>query len=279
MIRDLQYPEDARSLVNSLTHELEYDAAFAVLGNVLKDIPQPKNQPDFSTGIRFGGEEADKAVRRDAPGLCSRFALVSMVSRFEQFTRLLLVQRRVLEELKTEGDKMTRPRMWVILQEVQKDTRHFSSAQLILKLVTNPSSNLTSRTDWLDGINRVRNCLTHRLGIVQMEDVKPLGLSIENTKDNDTLKVKWIRPKATVDGEEIKSFPYHGKGDGKDQMKVEVQFEEYEREWGIGEVIHIASLECQSIGMSLAFLGNQVIAEFESEMNAFLLKHKISKTV
>lgn len=280
MIRDLQYPEDARKLVDSLINELEYDAAFAVLGNSLGSSPQPKGQPDFSTGFRFGGEQVDKAVRQDAPGLCSRFALISMVSRFERFTQLLLLQRRVLEELKMEGVKMTPSRMWGILRGIQKDVRRLSSAQLTLQLlVANPSAEITSRTDWLTGINRVRNCLAHRLGIVQMEDVKTPGLSIEDTKDTDTLKVKWLKPKATFNGEEIKSFPYRGKGDGKTQMRVEVQFEEYEREWKIGEVIHITPFECQGIGMSLALLGNQVLAEFETEMNTFLTKHGTTKII
>jgi len=274
MIRDIQYPEDARKLVDSLINGLEYDAAFSVLGNGLKNFPQPKGQPDFSTGFRFGGEQADKAVRRDAPGLCSRFALISMVSRFERFTQRLLLQRKVLEELKMEGVKMTPPKMWRIIKGIQKDIRRLSSAQVTLQLlVTNPSTKLTSRTDWLSGINRVRNCLAHRLGIVQMEDVKTPNLSIEDTKDTDTLKVKWLKLKATADGEEIKSFPYHSKINGNAQIKVEVQFEEYEREWKIGEVIHIAPLECQEIGWSLALLGNQVIAEFENEMNAFLNLH------
>jgi hypothetical protein len=280
MIRDLQYPEDARRLTDSLIHELEYDAAFAVLGNSLKDVPQPNGQPDFSTGIRFGGKEADRSVRRDAPGLCSRFALISMVSRFERFTELLLLQRRVLEELKTEGVKMTRQKMWAILKGIHKDIRRLSSAQVTLQLlVANPSKELKSRTDWLVGINRVRNCLAHRLGIVQMEDVKTPGLSIEDVKDTDTLKVNCIRLKASVDDEEIKSFPHKANGDGKSRTRVDVQFEEYEREWKIGEVIHMTPLECQGIGMSLALLGNQVLAELEIDINSSLMKHKTAKTL
>ncbi len=277
MIRDLQYPEDARKLVDSLHIGLEYDAAFAVLGSSLKNAPQPKEQPDFSTGIRFGGKEADDAVRRDAVGLCSRFALVSMVSRFEAFTQSLLLQRRVLEELKTENARMTPSIMWAILRGIQKDIRRLSSAQVTLELlVKQPSIELSARAGWLVGINRVRNCLAHRLGIIQMEDVRNPGASIEDIKDTDTLKVKWIRLKPSVDGEEIKSFPYQRKGETKGNMKVEVNFEEYEREWKIGDVIQITPLECQGIGISLALLANQVLAEFEIEMNSFLQKNIIT---
>lgn len=274
MIRDLQYPEDARKLVDSLINGLKYDAAFAVLGNSLKNVSQPKDRPDFSTGIRFGGMEADLAVKRDALGLCSRFSLISMVSRFDRFTQQLLLQRRVLEELKVENEKMTSAKMWGILRSVQKDIRRLSSAQVATELlVIKPSTELTSQTEWLIGINRVRNCLAHRLGIVQMEDVKAPGSSIEDIKDTDTLKVKWLRLKPTVDGEEI-CFPYQAKGDGKSEVKVEAKFEEYEREWKIGDVIHITPLECQGIGISFALLGKQVLTEFENEMNDFLKRNK-----
>lgn len=121
MIRDLIYPEDARKVIDSLVKGLEYDAAFSVFGNSFSRTPSASfNQPDFSTGIRFGGKEADDAVRRDASGLCSRFSLISMVSRFECAAHSLLIQRRVLEELKIEGVKMTPLKLWNILQEVEK---------------------------------------------------------------------------------------------------------------------------------------------------------------
>jgi len=280
MIRDLQYPDDARKVLDALITGLEYDAAFAILGNSLKTLATPRGQPDFGTGIRFGGGKVDHTVRREAPGLCSRFSLISMVSRFESFTESLLLQRRVLEELKTEGVKMSGKKMWEILRSVQRDIRRLSPSQVTLQLlVENPSGELSARVDWLVGINRVRNCLAHRLGIVQMEDVRKPGQSIENVQANDTLRVRWLRIKPLVDGQEIKSFPYQGKGDGKGEMKVEVMFEEYEREWKIGDIIHITPGDCQNIATSLSLLGTRVLSEFENEMNSFLQKHNTTGTV
>jgi hypothetical protein len=52
--------------------------------------------------------------------------------------------------------------------------------------------------------------------------------------------------------------------------KVGINFEEYEREWGIGEQIEITPIECQFMAMSLSLLGNQLLADFEREMNTFL---------
>jgi hypothetical protein len=90
MIRDLRYPEDASKEIEALHRGLRYDAAIAVLGQVCCKAPLPADIPDFSTGIRYGGVEEDKAVRRKAQGLLPRFSFVSLVSRFETHIRRLL---------------------------------------------------------------------------------------------------------------------------------------------------------------------------------------------
>jgi hypothetical protein len=268
-MRDLQYPEDAERLLESLNNGLKYDAAFAVFGNTQQNVPQP----NFNIGIMFFEKENVDAVQRDAVGLCPRFSLISMISRFEVFTRNLLLQRRVLEELKAEGIKMTPSKMWEILIDVYKDTKQSISRVILELLVTNPSTELIKQTNWLVGISRVRNCLAHRLGIVQIEDLKMPGTPIETIKDvkeTDTLKVGWLRLKVIVDGKEIESFPYKVTGEGKGNFKFEI----YEREWKIRDVIQITPQECQHIAMSLRFLGGLTLSEFEIEMNKFLYKLK-----
>lgn len=264
MIRDLQYPEDARRVVEALHTGLRYDAAIAVLGIASSKLPLDGTTPDFSTGIRYGGHEEDKAVRRDAPGLLSRFSLISMVARFEWHAQLLLLQRRVLEELGASGNKMRPGAMWKILRRVHQEARGSPTKLCSELVVEKPSTELSSRMEWLDGIVRVRNCLLHRCGKVHIQDVKSLDKPIEETKDDDTLKAVWLRLKVSINGEEIESFPHEGGGD------VQGRFEEYEREWRIGDLIRITPTECQAIGMSLSFLGNQVLADFVTEMNRFL---------
>jgi len=265
MIRDLQYPEDARRTIDSLLSSLEYDAALAVLGvSVGKLTLEGDGIPDFSTEIRLGGHVEDQAVRRDAPGLLARFSLISMVAHVERHVQLLLLQRRVLEEIQTTGNKMKPEAMWTILQRVHSESRG-GPVKLCSELtVENPSKELASRMKWLGGIVRVRNCLAHRLGKVEVEDVKPPGKSLKETKDTDTLKVVWLRPKPTIDGKEIESFPHKGGG------YFQCGFVEYEREWRIGDQIEITSMECQAIGISLSLLSVQLLADFEAEMNSLL---------
>jgi hypothetical protein len=266
MIRDLIYPDDARKVIDSLHRGLQYDAAVGLLGNTCSEAPLKGDGPDFSTGIRYGGLEEDKAARRDAKGLLPRFALISMVSRFERHAQLLLLQRRVLEELGRSGKKMVPERMWDILRKVNKEAREGPVKVCSEMVVEHPSPALVDRMKWLSGIYKIRNCLAHRLGNVEMVDVKRRGTSIDDIQEGDKLRAVWLRVKASVGGGEIPSFPHQVSG----PSEVLVGFEGYEREWGIGEQIEITPLECQAIAMSLSLLGNQLLADFEQEMDNLL---------
>ena len=207
MIRDLQYPEDARKALTSLCGGLAYDAAIAVAGVALSKIPPPQGAPDFAVPIRCGGLEQDQAVRREAPILLSRFSLISMISRFEVHAQSLLLQRRVLEHLKGPGKKMDGPSFWRILIQVQSESRSGPLRMCDGLIVAQPSAALKEKMEWLDGLYRVRNCLAHRLGSVQMVDVKSSGAPLDKTKDTDTLKAVWLRPRILVDGKEVQ-LPY-----------------------------------------------------------------------
>lgn len=130
-------------------------------------------------------------------------------------------------------------------------------------VVEHPLRALMDRMKWLSGIYKIRNCLAHRLGNVEMVDVKRPGTSIDDIQEGDKLRAVWLRVKASVGGNEIPSFPHQVSG----PSEVVVSFEEYEREWEIGEQIEITPLECQVIAMSLSHPGNQLLADFEREMN------------
>ena len=263
-MRDLKYPEDARQVIDSLDTGLRYDAAVAVLGLSAAKAKLSGSGPDFSVGIRYGGRSADEAVRRDAPGLLSRYSLISMVSRIDRHAQLLLLQRRVLEHLGEPGKRMEPGAMWGILRRVASESRTGIVRLCSELVVEEPSSGLLERMEWLDGLVRVRNCLAHRLGQVQIEDVKRPGSPLEETKDTDTLKVSWLRLKTDLDGVEIKSFPHQGGG------QLDVRFEEDQREWRIGDQIEVTPSDSQAIAMSLSFLGSQLLADFEREMNRAL---------
>jgi hypothetical protein len=132
-------------------------------------------------------------------------------------------------------------------------------------VIAKPSAALKEKMEWLDGLYRVRNCLAHRLGTVQMIDVKPSGVPLDQTKVNDTLKAVWLRPAVLVDGKEVQ-LPYTT----TNAAQGTVGFEHYVREWKIGEQIDVSPLDCQGIAISLSMLGQQLQTDFEGEMNALL---------
>lgn len=265
MIRDLVYPEDARKELKSLLDGLAYDASVAVAGVALSKVLPPQGGPDLSVPIRCGGLQQDQAVRLEAPILLSRLSLISMVSRFEVHAYNLLRQRRVLEYLKGPGKKMDGPNFWRILTQVQQESKVGPVKMCDELLVTQPSAALKGKMEWLSGLYRVRNCLAHRLGRVQMIDVKPPGVPLNQTKDNDKLKAVWLRPRVLANGQEVQ-LPYTAAKD----VQGKVDFEPYVREWKIGDQIDVNPLDCQAIAISLSLLGQQLQVDFEREMNAVL---------
>lgn len=264
MMRDLKYPEDARQALDSLRYGLAYDSAIAVAGVALSKIPLPQGTPDFSVPIRCGGSEHDQAVRRDAPTLFSRFALISMVGRFDAHAQHLLLQRRVLEHLKGPGKKMDGPNFWRILTQVQKESRSGPVKMCNGLVVAQPSPGLKGKMEWLEGVYRVRNCLAHRLGTVQVVDVKPTGVPLDQTKEEDRLRAVWLRVRASVEGQEIQ-LPCASAG-----KAIHVDFVREVREWKIGDLIVVDPLDCQSIAITLSDLAGELQTEFEREMNIFL---------
>jgi hypothetical protein len=268
MVRDLQYPDDARQTIFSLHAGLRYDASLAVMGNACPTLPLPADgRPDFSSPFRCSGRTEDEAVRREAPGLLARLSLISMVSRIDLHAQNLLLQRRVLEELGNSGRKMQATAMSAILRNVQKDSRGGPVKLCSELVVSKPSPGLQDRMKWLSGLVSVRNCLTHRLGIVQMEDVKSPGTSIQDTKETDRLRAIWLRPILFVDGKE-ETIPYRNSTES--EARAEIQLQEQEREWKVGDRIEITAEDCQAIAMSLQMLSNHLLADFERETNAFL---------
>lgn len=190
-----------------------------------------------------------------------------MVSRIDVSAQALLLQRRVIEHCRAPGVKIRGPEFWMILRRVNKESRGGPVKLCGELVVEHPSPELAQRMRWLDGLVRIRNCITHRLGAVQLEDVAPPGKSIQEVQETDRLRAVFLNPTLFIDGVEITTFPHqHGKGDGVGSMR----FQETEREWKIGDQIHVTPRDCQDLAISLSFFGNQLFADFTREMNAVI---------
>jgi len=221
--------------------------------------------------LRLGGANEDKIVKRDAPILLSRFSLISIVTLFETHTHSLLMQRKCLEEFfKSEHNTICPDKFWEIQCNVIKIMRGSNSLDEVITkhLIHKPTEEITKSMEWLKGIIRVRNCLSHRLGTVGLEDIRPKGIPRVEVKSSESLKVKWIKLSALDNGKEIKT------GSHKLEGKLSVEKEEYIREWKIGHVIEITPDECQHIAMTLSELALQIFAEYKKEIYALKKKSK-----
>jgi hypothetical protein len=257
--RDLEFPEDARRAHTALIKGLEYDAAVALVGNRLAQVLSPTSlPPPPAVPVVFGPEAAQNAVMRDFEGLMARFALLSMIGRFEGFAQGLLLQRRFIERWLKGGRKtVPGPELLAIRKRVRRDIMGHSLDQVPGLLVAAPSPELRARSRWLAGFYAVRNCLVHRQGHVQLEDAD----------SGDEMRVVWPQLRVIVDGQEIVSVPHHVGGDGQG----EVQFEDTERTWRIDDLIHMTPRDCQSAGLALVLLGGEILREFEREVQAMLV--------
>ncbi len=254
---DLKYPQDARHVRDALVHSLEYDAAFAMLANRLSRLPENLELPNPTTVFRFG-QGAEDTVRRELEGLCSRLATLSMISRFDKANNALLLQRRFVEYLISRRLKRIGGREYMeVRNKVNQELRRNSPVQIITGfVVSKPSRELRDRSLWLADIYRVRNCLAHREGIVQMED----------TKGEDVLRVRWLSTKATIDGERLLQVPYKVEGHGN----LSLFFDESFRIWKIAQAIHLNAADCQDMALSLSLLEGLVLHEFELEMDRLI---------
>ncbi len=257
--RDLRFPEDARHVRDSLIHGLEYDAAFTILADRMSRLPFDA-MPKEALAVRFAPFEAERVVHRELSGLCARLATISMVARFDRANHALLLQRRFLEGLMAGGHaRMPGPDLMPTMRRVRQEIRHNSPVKVVKQLlVKKPSPELLSRAKWLEGVYRVRNCLAHREGIVQMED----------TDEADSLRVKWLATKAKIDGRELTTVPFTV----EKAANVEVRIEESERTWRIGEPLHLTASDSQNIAVNLGLLESRILAEFEVEMSKLLRK-------
>ncbi|MEX0999518.1 MAG: hypothetical protein WD000_06110 [Thermodesulfobacteriota bacterium] len=260
----LQFPEEAEKIIDSLLEGIRYYTSLAVLGESIGSISDEDfSISNFTSGIRLGGAKKDKLVKLDVPILLARFSLNSIVTLFETHTHSLLMQRKCLEEFLNSDQGVIKPdKFWEIQCNVINIMRGNNSLDEIITkhLILKPSEKLTKNMEWLKGMIRVRNCLSHRLGKVGLEDIKPKGVPRVEVTSDQSLKVKWIRLKAMINGEEIKTFPHKGGG------KVSFDKEEYTREWKIREEIKITPAECQLLAMTLSELALQIFSEYKKEI-------------
>jgi hypothetical protein len=254
----LDFPADPRNALNALVRALEYDASFAIIAEQaqphLDDIDLKKAAP-----MRFGSDDHIPAIKKEFGELGARFALTSMITRFEGFVWRLLHLRYIVEAISHHPGEFVRgPEYQNIRKKIQRETRKGISSTLTSEVVRQPSQDMIIALPWLEGLQRIRNCLMHRGGLVQLEDMEA-----------DSLTVPWVETRVFLNGQRIQ-LPHTGGG------RLEVKSEMSTRSWKVGEMIKFSSADLQDVALTLSRLAQGIEREFETELTPLAKKFSIS---
>ena len=265
----LSFPGTLLSEFDFLVDKLEYWAAFSVLGSHCKGAPMPDEGPDLSTFFRSSGREHDLAVRQDGVKLLPRFAVIAMISEAERKFRNLLILRRLIETLDKSTPSMPPGEFWDLTVKTQTSIRGIVHCCQLL--VMNPSHELSSMISWLDGANRIRNCLIHHGGEVLVQDVKKPKTEVKDVHETDRLEVCWLTPQYANEQGPISSFEGYVHPGGR----IGIRFVEERRSWGLGDFIEIDALDCQCISFSIQKLSGLLLFELIEELKVVLISKGI----
>jgi len=243
--------DDLNLLHSQVVESLEEAAAFSTLSNQFSRLPEDSPLPEPEVVVRFGRvEEVASRVRKGYSGLGAAFAVVSMISAFEAYLTRLLLIRRSAEKAGQRGglggEEFNRLRT-----RVQGESRT-SPKRLVEKLVASPSENLRVGAEWLDGIYRVRVCLTHRRGLVDTRDVNESGV----------LTAKWRKAEFHVGEKPLDHLPF--RAEAGEQLSV--RFVDENRTWRPGDRIEVGPEDCHHMAFSLAFLAGWLKEELHTEI-------------
>lgn len=264
-MRDLEFPHDIDRENDQILERIAYWAAMSVLGEHCHKIPIPKEKNEDPVFYRLASEGLEEVVRREAASFMARYSLVAMITEMERMCGRLLLQRRYLESLDSPTARIAGRELLVIKRRATASVRGL--VDCCKKLVTMRSVELEARLVWLDGINRVRNCIAHNEGLVSLEDIKRPGTSIEDVKEEDKLEVLWLTPQYSNSHGIIESLAgyVHPGGD------FNVTLLETKRSWSIGERIDVTAQDCQYIAQTLQTVANHICYGLKTELNKDLV--------
>ena len=231
--------------------QIELNTAFAELSERFSQIPDEYELPRTGRVFQLRDPQAKSLSRSDFVWMSARMVAVSLISCTESYLTDLFVIRRWVESViegngQLDGETANTIRRRVLSQEART-----SPGNLTAKIVLNPSSDLTRANAWLDSIYRLRVCLAHRNGVVDVPDVD----------GNDQLVTLWRKTRLYLEGEEITRLPTPVK---KGQV-ITIQLSDESRTYAVGQSINVSMQDCHDMAFSLSYLGSLVANELASE--------------
>jgi hypothetical protein len=144
----------------------------------------------------------------------------------------------------------------IIPQDADKFARAFEKKGIEGKLnkLHTRFSVLTDKEKYFPSINQVRNCITHRRGVVGVEDLK----------GNDTLQLVWWAMDIIAllpDGKEIPLIPIPEGGIYlKDGATVSIKIKDRNREYSFDEIIELTPIDVNEICFLVFLATNEIVA-------------------
>lgn len=243
-------------LLNSqVVESLEEAAAFSILSDQFSRLREEFALPEPEVVLRFGrAEQVASNVRKGYSGLGAAFSVISMISGFEAYLTRLLLMRRLVESTGSKG-ALRGEEFKRLRAEVEGESRA-APMRLVKKVVGSPSERLLTGAEWLEGVYRVRVCLTHRGGRVDARDINEDGV----------LAVKWRRAQLHVGEKLLDHLPFQAEAG----ERISVRFVDDNRRWRPGDRIQVTPEDCQHMAFSLAFLAGWLKEELHTEIQQLL---------
>lgn len=260
-IRHLRINVDLNSLAGGLQRSIQRTADLVRLGLSSADQPLSGSPWTPASGIHyFAASPRDL----DSAELRTDFRVWVVSNGFreivEQAQAFIEQVRRVCAALSFEAGSLVAPDEWN--RRVNKDARRFHRLGLPDKLAELesefPTLTLPLSTQHLKSINRCRNCLVHRGGVVGSQDVN----------EDQKLIVTWLRSELVLksaDGAQPVQLPHVV---GEDE-RLALRFTQTRRTFNLGEQVTLSAEEFGEICWTLVMFAQEMRAAVSRHADAF----------
>ncbi len=196
--------------------------------------PEPAKR-SLALDFRTDNQQVAPQAREQFGDEVTRYALLYALAHYDRFVFDLSAVTAVVEAVTAAGGKLDMESADAADRRARKVLAHRSVSKEIEKLGAG-NAPIAERLRWFDGLYAIRNCLTHRAGVVGIEDKTLL------------VGINWRRYALAVGGIELV-------GDGphlvKDGGELQLQMTESTRAWVEGERIRLTMDDLQGMLFSL----------------------------
>lgn len=243
-------------------HWLRYDCAAAEYGKELAEDVRPLSSKGIPVPV-FATDEARKAVRKQIQWILANHCIMQMVTRFETTAWRFLSARKSCEFFHSNGRKPTQEEWLPLMAKPRKLQLH---ELCLTEVVAAPSKTVKDFGQWLQSIIKIRNCLAHRCGRVEYEDIlgrNPKWSQVVALGPQPKLNATWMTLEFVIDGVKLKTFPEKG-GAHLDRLVMEMGTAV--RSWPLNGTLAFTSEDCAQMATTISAVCHRLCDELCLEL-------------